>query len=166
VPLADISIRFVPMENSGEDGDGRTVLAPYVHPKANCATMSRAGPVQRKNMMRNALLTISALAVSGALLCSPEQSAQAQMLGGLKASAANDSNLVTLVRRGGGGRGHVAHRGGGRAMHAYLGGGKFYGHGGARRYAYNRGHYDNVRRYADHGAYRRYGYYGGYRRYG
>jgi hypothetical protein len=59
-----------------------------------------------------------------------------------------------------------AYRGGGRAVHAYRGGGMFYGHGGARRYAYNRGHYDNFRRYADHGGYRRYGYYGGYRRYG
>jgi hypothetical protein len=140
--------------------------------------MSRVGAVQRKNMMRNALLTILVLAFFGTLLCSPvsQQSAQAQMFGGLKASAADGGNLVTLVRRGGGGRGHVAHRGGGRAMHAYRGGGramhayrgggKFYGHGGARRYAYNRGHYDNFRRYADHGAYRRYGYYGGYRRYG
>src|SRR5262249_1747689 len=94
------------------DGDGRTVLAPHVHSKTNCANMSRVGAVQRKNMKRSALLTVLVLAFFGTLLCSPvsQQSAQAQMFGGLKASAADGGNLVTLVRRGGGGRGHVAHR--------------------------------------------------------
>jgi len=91
------------------------------------------------------------------------------MLGAaLKASAADSGNLVTLVRRGGGGRGghvarggggrggHIARGGGGRAMHAYRGGGG--------RYAGNIGRY--------HGGNRYYGnrYYGnryyGYRRYG
>src|SRR6478672_10192056 len=55
--------------------------------------------------MRNALLAISVVALTGTLLYLPasQQSAQAQVLGDLKASAADNGNLVTLVRRGGGG---------------------------------------------------------------
>jgi hypothetical protein len=45
------------------------------------------------------------------------------MLGALKASAADSGNLVTLVRRGGGGRGgHVGRGGGGRGGHIARGG--------------------------------------------
>src|SRR6476659_3099237 len=112
--------------------------------------------------MRNALLAISVVALTRTLLYLPvsQQSAQAQVLGDLKASAADSGNLVTLVRRGGGGGfrgghmggggrgGHIARGGGGRAMHAYRGGG-----GGAhvshpiRRGGYagniNRGHWNN-----------------------
>jgi hypothetical protein len=134
-------------------------------------------------MIKSALLAVSVVALGGALLFLPvsQQSAQAQMLGAaLKASAADSGNLVTLVRRGGGGRGgHIARGGGGRAMHAYRGGG---GRAhvsrpirGGGRYAGNIGRYHgryagNVGRY--HGGNRYYGnrYYGnryyGYRRYG
>jgi hypothetical protein len=120
--------------------------------------------------MRRVLLAVSVVAFGGALLFSPvsQQSAQAQMLAALKASAA-DSNLVTLVRRGGGGRGgvgrggggrggHIARGGGGRAMHAYRGGGgrAHVSHPIRRRYAGNVGR--------DHGGNRYYGnrYHGGY----
>jgi len=132
-------------------------------------------------MMRSALLAVSVVALGGALLFSPvsQQSAQAQMLGGLKVSSADSSNLVTLVRRGGGGGrgglsrggggrgGHIARGGGGRAMHAYRGGGgrAHVSHPIRRHYAGNIGR--------DHGGNRHYGnrYYGnryyGYRgRYG
>jgi hypothetical protein len=69
--------------------------------------------------MRNALLAISLVALTCTLLYLPvpQQSAQAQVLGDLKASAADSSNLVTLVRRGGGGGG------GGRGGHIGGGGG-------------------------------------------
>ena len=120
--------------------------------------------------MRSALLAVPVVALGAVLLFSPvsQQSAQAEMFGALKAPAADSGNLVTQVRRGGGGRGgHVARGGGGRTMHAYRGGGG--------RYAGNVGRYHgryagNVGRY--HGGNRYYGnrYYGnryyGYRRYG
>jgi len=133
--------------------------------------------------MRSALLAVPVVAL-GALLFSPvsQQSAQAQVLGGLKASAADSGNLVTLVRRGGGGRGghvarggggrggHVARGGGGRAMHAYRGGGcraHVSRYHGGNRYAGNVGRYHGGNRYYGN---RYYGnrYYGnryyGYRR--
>jgi hypothetical protein len=121
-----------------------------------------------EDMMRSALLAVSVVVLAGALLFSPvsQQSAQAQMLGGLKASAADSGNLVTLVRRGGGGRGgHIARGGGGRAMHAYRGGGRAvhaYRGGGRAVHAYRGEH----RRYGYYGGYRRYGYYGGVGYYG
>jgi hypothetical protein len=145
--------------------------------------------------MRSALLTISVLTLGGALLCSPQASAHAQVLNGLKA-AADNGNLLTLVGRGGRGGGsfrggghggfkggHIIRGGGGRAMHAYRGGGgrgihgyggdggramHAYRGGGGKRYAYggHRGHYDNLKRHGNYDKYRRYGYYGGYRRYG
>lgn len=99
--------------------------------------------------MRRVLLAASAVALGGALLFSPvsQQSAQAQMLGALKASAANGGNLITLVGRGGGRGGisrgggsrgaHIARGGGGRAVHAYRGG----------RYAGNIGRYHGGNRY-------------------
>jgi hypothetical protein len=95
--------------------------------------------------MRNALLAISVVALTGTLLYLPvsQQSAQAQMLGALKASAADSGNLVTLVRRGGGRGGHIARGGGGRAMHAYRGGGgrAHVSHPIRRHYAGNIGRY-------------------------
>ena len=86
--------------------------------------------------MRSALLAVPVVALGAALLFSPvsQQSAQAEMFGALKAPAADSGNLVTQVRRGGGGRGgHIARGGGGRTMHAYRGGGG--------RYAGNVGRY-------------------------
>ena len=131
--------------------------------------------------MRSGLLAVPVVALGVALLFSPvlQQSAQAEMFGALKVPAADSGNLVTQVRRGGGGRGghvarggggrggHIARGGGGRAMHAYRGGGGRYA-GNVSRY---HGRYaGNVGRY--HGGNRDYGnrYYGnryyGYRRYG
>jgi len=67
--------------------------------------------------MRSALLAVPVVAL-GALLFSPvsQQSAQAEMFGAVKAPAADSGNLVTQVRRGGGGRGgHIARGGQGDA---------------------------------------------------
>ena len=95
--------------------------------------------------MRNALLAISVV-VAGTLLYLPvsRQSAQAQVLGGLKAS---NGNLVTLVRGGGRGGGRIG--GGGRGGHiAYRGGGgRAHVSHPIRRGGYagniNRGHWNN-----------------------
>ena len=151
---------------------------------------------REEDMMRSALLAFSVVALGGVLLCSSaHQSAHAQVLGGLKASAADSGNLVTLVRRGGGGRGgisrggggrgsiarggggrggHIARGGGGRAMHAYRGGGRAmhaYRGGGGRAHVSHPirggGRYaGNIGRY--HGDYgnRYYGRYYGNRYYG
>ena len=119
--------------------------------------------------MRNALLAISVVVLTGVLLylSVPLQPAQAQVLGALKSATADNSNLVTLVRRGGGGRGgHVSRGGGGRAMHAYRGGGgrAHVSHpiSGRGRYAGNIGRYHgnyNNRYYGNrYYGYRRYGY--------
>ena len=92
-------------------------------------------------MMRSVLLTVSVVALGGALLFSPvsHQSAKAQMLGALKASA-DSGNLVTLVRRGGGGRYagkigryHGGNRHYGNRYHGKYYGNRYYGH---RRYGY------------------------------
>ena len=129
--------------------------------------------------MRNALLAISVVALTGTLLYLPasQQSAQAQVLGGLKASS---GNLVTLVRGGGrgggrgghiggGGRGgHIARGGGGRAMHAYRGGGgrAHVSHpihrggyaGNINRGHWNNGHWNGNRYYGNRYYRGRYGY--------
>src|SRR5262245_19551352 len=115
-------------------------------------------------MMKNTILALSVVALTGALLYLPvsQQSAQAQVLGGLKASAADSSNLVTLVRRGGGGRGGISRGGGGRAMHAYRGGRAHVSHPIRRHYGGNIGRYHggNYGKYYGnrHYGYRRYGY--------
>jgi hypothetical protein len=132
-------------------------------------------------MIRSTVLAVSAVAVAGALLFSPvsQQSAQAQTLGGLKSSV-DSSNLVTLVRRGGGGgRGGISRGGGGGRYAGNVGRyrGRYAGNVGRYhgRYAGNVGRYrgryaGNVGRY--YGGNRYYGnrYYGnryyGYRRYG
>ena len=129
-------------------------------------------------MIRSPLSAVSVVAIGAALLFFPvsQQSARAQMLGAaLKASAADNGNLVTLVRRGGGGRGghvgrgggrggHIARGGGGRAMHAYRGGRAHVSHAIRRHCAGNVGRYHGGNRYDGN---RYYGnrYYG-YRRYG
>jgi hypothetical protein len=136
--------------------------------------------VTRENMMKNTILALSVVALTGALLYLPvsQQSAQAQVLGGLKASAADSGNLVTLVRRGGGGGGglringgggggHIARGHHGRAMHAYRGGGRAHvSHPINRHYAgninrghWNNGHWNGNRHYGNrYYGYRRYGY--------
>src|SRR5262245_26225539 len=101
-------------------------------------------------MIRSALLAVPLVAL--ALLFSPvsQQSAQAQVLGALKTAAADSDNLVTQVRRGGGGgRGGISRGGGGRShiarggrahvSHPIRGGGRYAGnigryHGGNRHY--------------------------------
>src|SRR5262245_45273073 len=118
--------------------------------------------------MRSALLGAPLVAL--ALLFSPvsQQSAQAQVLGALKASAADSGNLVTQIRRGGGGgRGGIS-RGGGRGHIARGGGGRGYvARGGRGRYAGNIGRYHGGNRYYGkyHGKYYGNRYYG-HRRYG
>jgi hypothetical protein len=135
---------------------------------------------QGRKMMRSALLAVSVVALGGALLFSPvsQRSAHSQMLGALKASA-DSSNLVTLVRRGGGGGrggisrggggrgGHIARAGGGRAMHAYRGGGRAHVSHPIRRGGYagnigrghwNNGHWNGNRYYGNRYYRGRYGY--------
>jgi hypothetical protein len=119
-------------------------------------------------MIRSALLAVSVVALDGALLFSPvsQQSARAQILGAaLKASAADNGNLVTLVHRGGGGRGgHIGRGGGGRAMHAYRGGRAHVSHPIRRHYPGNVGRYHGGNRYDGNRYYgnRYYGYRRGY----
>jgi hypothetical protein len=96
-----------------------------------------------------------ATALAGTLIaaCFVSWSAQATSMPVLKSNAPSD--IVTLVKHGGGhhGGGHHAHHGGG-GKHHYGGGGRHYAHKGD-----GHGHYD---RHRHHGHYRSYGYYGWY----
>ena len=57
--------------------------------------------------MRSSLIAVAVTALLGGLVIAPvtQQSAQAQVLGGLKSPAMNGGNLLTLVGYGGGGGG-------------------------------------------------------------
>jgi hypothetical protein len=143
--------------------------------------------------MKSALLAVAITALMGGLVVAPvtQQSAQAQVYGGLKtlnsnggtptSGTTNDRGDLILVGRGGHGGGHGGHggghggghwgggHGGGHFAH---GGGRGHGHGG-RAYAHNwhhgggghhaRGHKNY---YAHNYNYRRYYRYGRYRNYG
>ena len=114
--------------------------------------------------MRTRLTVATALASTLLATCLVSGSAQATPVPVLKGDAT--PGIVTLVGRGGGGKGHA--RGGGGRSHANRGGGgkrhygggrggkRYYGGGGKRHYA-NRGG-----RHGSYGKYRRHGYYGRY----
>lgn len=115
--------------------------------------------------MRTRLTVATALASTLLATCLVSVSAQATPVPVLKGDAT--PGIVTLVGRGGGGKGHA--RGGGRGRgHANRGGGgkhhygggrggkRYYG-GGGKRHSANKGG-----RHGSYGKYRRHGYYGRY----
>jgi hypothetical protein len=117
--------------------------------------------------MRTRLTVATALASTLLATCLVSVSAQATPVPVLKGDAT--PGIVTLVGRGGGGKGHArgggggrghANRGGGGRSHANRGGGgkRHYGggRGGKRHYGYKGG------RHGSYGKYRRHGYYGRY----
>ena len=139
--------------------------------------------------MKNALMAVAITALMGGLVIAPvtQQSAEAQVYGGLKStSAPAGSELLTLVGHGGGGGhfggghmggGHVGgghmggnhwaggggrHWGGGGHPHvAYGGGGSWHGHHGNSHGHNNNwhGHANNWAYYNRHHRYYRYGRY-------
>jgi hypothetical protein len=84
--------------------------------------------------MKNALMAVAITALMGGLVIAPvtQQSAEAQVYGGLKStSAPAGSELLTLVGHGGGG-GHFGggHMGGGHMGGGHMGGNHWAGGGG------------------------------------
>jgi len=125
--------------------------------------------------MRTKLTVATALASTLLATCLVSVSAQATPVPVLKGDAT--PGIVTLVGRGGGGKGHArgggrggghANRSGGGRSHANRGGGgkhhygggrggkRYYG-GGGKRHSANKGG-----RHGSYGKYRRHGYYGRY----
>jgi hypothetical protein len=145
--------------------------------------------------MKNALIAVAITALMGGLVIAPvtQQSAEAQVYGGLKtlnsnggtptSGTTNDRSDVILVGRGGGHGGHGG-RGGGRGGghggghwggghghgHVAHGGGRHHGGGGHHAGKGHRNYYAhnyNYGRYYRHGRYyRNYGWYGGAYAYG
>ena len=116
--------------------------------------------------MRTRLTVATALASTLLATCLVSGSAQATPVPVLKGDAT--PGIVTLVGRGGGGKGHARGGGGGGRSHANRGGGgkhhygggrggkRYFGGGGKRHYANKGG------RHGSYGKYRRHGYYGRY----
>ena len=116
--------------------------------------------------MRTRLTVATALASTLLATCLVSVSAQATPVPVLKGDAT--PGIVTLVGRGGGGKGHARRGGGGGRSHANRGGGgkrhygggrggkRYYG-GGGKRHSANKGG-----RHGSYGKYRRHGYYGRY----
>jgi hypothetical protein len=139
--------------------------------------------------MKNALIAVAITALMGGLVIAPvtQQSAQAQVYGGLKAAgttggAVGENNLILVGRGGGhgggghGGGGHGGGRGGGHGGghwggggghhgggHFAHGGGRGHGHGG-RAYAHN-WHHGGGAHHASKGHRNNYAHNYNYRRY-